>query len=53
MQDFGGGATDMAVMDVTADGLIMVGYGNVTRGPVAFYADIAVWMRTACPSSNL
>jgi hypothetical protein len=40
IQDFGGGANDMAAMDVTSDGLIMVGYGNVTRGPVAFYADM-------------
>lgn len=42
IQDFGGGANDMAAMDVTSDGLIMVGYGNVTRGPVAFYADMTV-----------
>lgn len=38
--DFGGGAADMAAKDVTADGLIMVGYGNVKRGPRAFYADM-------------
>jgi uncharacterized membrane protein len=40
IQDFGGGANDMAAMDVTSDGLILVGYGNVTRGPMAFYADM-------------
>lgn len=38
--DFGGGASEMQAMDVTPDGLIMVGYGNITRGPVAFYADM-------------
>ncbi|MBT8479023.1 MAG: hypothetical protein KJO06_08905 [Gemmatimonadetes bacterium] len=38
--DFGGGASDMQAMDVTADGLIMVGYGNNKRGPLAFYADM-------------
>jgi uncharacterized membrane protein len=40
--DFGGGASDMAALDVSADGLIMVGYGNITRGPVAFRADTTV-----------
>jgi len=40
--DFGGGAADMAVKDVTADGNIIVGYGNNKRGPLAFYADTTV-----------
>ncbi len=40
--DFGGGAGDMAVKDVTADGSIVVGYGNNRNGPVAFYADMLV-----------
>ncbi len=39
--DFGGGASDMAALDVTADGLIMVGYGNTKRGEKAFYADMS------------
>jgi uncharacterized membrane protein len=38
--DFGGGISEMEAKDVTPDGLIMVGYGNITRGPVAFYADM-------------
>ena len=38
--DFGGGASDMATLDVTPDGLVMVGYGNVKKGPRAFYADM-------------
>jgi len=40
--DFGGGAADMAVKDVTADGNIVVGYGNNKRGPLAFRADMTV-----------
>ena len=40
--DFGGGAADMAVKDVTVDGGIIVGYGNNKRGPLAFYADMTV-----------
>lgn len=38
--DFGGGASDMQAMDVTGDGLIMVGYGSNKRGPIAFHADM-------------
>jgi len=38
--DFGGGASDMAAMDVSVDGMIMVGYGNNKRGPLAFRADM-------------
>ena len=38
--DFGGGLADMAALGVTADGLIMVGYGNTKRGHMAFYADM-------------
>jgi uncharacterized membrane protein len=38
--DFGGGAPLMEAMDVTSDGLIMVGYGNNQRGPIAFRADM-------------
>jgi uncharacterized membrane protein len=38
--DFGGGISEMRGMDVTADGLIMVGYGNNKRGPMAFRADM-------------
>ena len=38
--DFGGGISDMAALDVSADGLIMVGYGNNKRGLLAFYADM-------------
>ena len=40
--DFGGGLSDMAVMDVSADGLILVGYGNNKRGLRGFYADTTV-----------
>jgi len=38
--DFGGGISDMQVKDVTADGHIMVGFGNNKRGPLAFRADM-------------
>jgi len=38
--DFGGGISEMMMMDVSADGLIMVGYGNNKRGPLAFRADM-------------
>jgi hypothetical protein len=38
--DFGGGTSDMAAKDVSADGSIMVGYGNNKRGPLAFRADL-------------
>ena len=40
--DFGGGISDMTANDVTADGLIFVGTGNVKTGPVAFRADTTV-----------
>jgi uncharacterized membrane protein len=40
--DFGGGISDMKVNDVSADGFILVGTGNVKTGPVAFRADTAV-----------
>lgn len=38
--DFGGGLSEMVAKDVSADGLIMVGYGNVKIGQVGFYADM-------------
>ena len=38
--DFGGGLADMSAVDVTLDGLIMVGYGNNKRGQMAFRADM-------------
>jgi len=38
--DFGGGAAEMVAKDVTADGLVMVGYGNNKNGPLAFHADM-------------
>ncbi len=38
--DFGGGISEMQAMDVTTDGLVMVGYGNNKRGPMAFRADM-------------
>ncbi|MBT8039914.1 MAG: hypothetical protein HKO85_06460 [Xanthomonadales bacterium] len=38
--DFGGGISEMVAKDVTADGLIMVGYGNTKRGLMGFYADM-------------
>ena len=38
--DFGGGISEMEALDVSADGTIMVGYGNVKKGPRAFYADM-------------
>jgi len=37
--DFGGGLSDMAVLDVSADGMILVGYGNNKRGLRGFRAD--------------
>lgn len=37
--DFGGGISDMVATDVSADGTIFVGTGNVKTGPVAFLAD--------------
>ena len=38
--DFGGGISEMQAMDVTTDGIVMVGYGNNKRGPLAFRADM-------------
>ena len=38
--DFGGGISDMVATDVSADGTIMVGTGNVKKGLVAFLADM-------------
>ena len=38
--DFGGGISDMVANDVSADGTIFVGTGNVKTGPVAFLADV-------------
>jgi len=40
--DFGGGISDMAVKDVSADGQILVGTGNTKTGPKAFRADMLV-----------
>jgi uncharacterized membrane protein len=39
--DFGGGLADMRAMDVSADGFIMVGYGNNKRGLIGFRADMS------------
>jgi uncharacterized membrane protein len=39
--DFGGGLAEMRALDVSAEGLVMVGYGNNKRGPVAFHADMS------------
>jgi uncharacterized membrane protein len=39
--DFGGGTSEMVARDVTAHGLVMVGYGNNKRGPLAFRADLS------------
>lgn len=41
IQDFGGGLSEMVALDVSADGLLMAGYGNVRKGPVAFFADMS------------
>lgn len=38
--DFGGGISEMVAKDVSADGLILVGYGNNKKGPLAFRADM-------------
>ena len=38
--DFGGGISEMVAKDVSADGLIMVGYGNTKTGLVGFHADM-------------
>ncbi len=38
--DFGGGIADMRAMDVSADGTVMVGFGNNKRGLIGFYADM-------------
>ena len=40
--DFGGGISDMAVNDVSVDGTIIVGTGNVKTGMVGWRADTAV-----------
>ena len=40
--DFGGGISDMVANDVSADGTIIVGTGNMKTGPVAFRADTLV-----------
>ena len=39
--DFGGGISDMAINDVSADGTILVGTGNVKTGMVGWRADTA------------
>ena len=39
--DFGGGLADMRAMDISADGSIMVGYGNNKRGLMGFHADMS------------
>ena len=38
--DFGGGTSLMEMTDVSADGLIVVGYGSNRKGPIAFRADM-------------
>jgi uncharacterized membrane protein len=40
--DFGGGISDMAVNDVSFDGTIIVGTGNVKTGMVGWFADTLV-----------
>ena len=40
--DFGGGISDMAVNDVSFDGTIIVGTGNVKTGMVGWFADTMV-----------
>ena len=40
--DFGGGISDMKVNDVSADGFVLVGTGNIKTGLRAFRADTAV-----------
>jgi uncharacterized membrane protein len=40
--DFGGGISDMAANDVSSDGIILVGTGNVKTGMVGWRADTAV-----------
>jgi len=40
--DFGGGISDMAANDVSADGIIFVGTGNTKTGEQAFRADTTV-----------
>jgi len=40
--DFGGGISDMNVKDVSADGTILVGTGNIKTGLRAFRADTTV-----------
>lgn len=40
--DFGGGISDMVANDVSADGTILVGTGNVKTGPVGFRADTTI-----------
>jgi len=40
--DFGGGISDMAANDVSADGTILVGTGNVKTGMVGWRADTTV-----------
>ncbi len=40
--DFGGGISDMQVTDVSADGFILVGTGNIKTGLRAFRADTTV-----------
>ena len=40
--DFGGGISDMKINDVSADGVILVGAGNVKTGLVGFRADTTV-----------
>jgi uncharacterized membrane protein len=40
--DFGGGISDMTVKDVSADGIILVGTGNIKTGLRGFRADTTV-----------
>ena len=40
--DYGGGLSEMIATDVSIDGQIIVGTGNTTTGPVAFWCDLAV-----------
>lgn len=47
--DFGGGISDMVANDVSVDGLILVGTGNVKTGPVGFWADTLVVDESGVP----
>ena len=47
--DFGGGISDMRVNDVSADGFILVGTGNITTGQRAFRTDTTMMDEDGVP----